>query len=234
MKTFFIIFLNLIFSIFSILPTWDLKKSSIDLLGTEPNTNKEYIIANRVMYELTLTLKKNITRNNGKISHQNYLNISGSRMTSINTLEVCYENVESFYGESQSTISREIYILCPRGNFNPINLKNLKNISFISWINSENWDLKCYYHSTGFFLIFYFMNGKYQSKVRQDGSSDWKDYNNLTFYDEIYDFKLKNGDTQQSTYPFIGLIKDNSYIKLYGANFQFGSDIVRSDEKTIN
>ena len=67
MKTFFIIFLNLIFSIFSILPTWDLKKSSIDLLGTEPNTNKEYIIANRVMYELTLTLKKNITRNNGKI-----------------------------------------------------------------------------------------------------------------------------------------------------------------------
>jgi len=231
MKTFFIIFLNLIFSIFSILPTWDLKKSSIDLLGTEPNTNKEYIIANRVMYELTLTLKKNITRNNGKISHQNYLNISGK--TLINNLEVSYENVESFYGESQSS-SPQIYILCPRGNFNPINLTNLENISFNNWINSENWDLKCYYHSTGFFLIFYFMNGKYQSKVRQDGSSDWKDYNNLTFYDEIYDFKLKNGNTQQSTYPFIGLIKDNSYIKLYGANFQFGSDIVRSHEKTIN
>ena len=95
MKTFFIIFLNSIVNIFSILPIWDLKSSSKDLLRT--GSSAEYTIANRNMYQLTLTLKKIITRNNGKISHKNYLNISG--VTTIDNVEVSYEDVESFYGK---------------------------------------------------------------------------------------------------------------------------------------
>ena len=209
MKTFFIIFLNSIVNIFSILPIWDLKSSSKDLLGT--GSSAEYTIANRNMYQLTLTLKKIITRNNGKISHKNYLTIivlNGiSGLSNINDLEVSYEDVESFYGKHGDN-DPLVNILCPRGNFNPINLTNLENITFEGWIKSENWDLKCYYHTsgTGYFLMFYFMNGRYQSKVLHVGSTDWKDYSNLIFYDEIYDFKLKNsGDVDKPLMlsPFI-------------------------------
>ena len=122
------------------------------------------------MYKITLTLKKIITRNNGNISHQNYLTLSGA--STVNNLVVSYENVESFYGQSESTTSPNIYVLCPRGNFHPINLSNtnnLQNITFDSWINGENCDLRCYYHSTGYFLMFYFMNGNNQNKGRKDG-----------------------------------------------------------------
>ena len=144
MKLFIIIFLNLIFNIFSILPIWNLKSSSTDLLGSESNAEHEYIIANRFMYQLTLTLKKKITRNNGDISHQNYLTIN--EITTISNKTVTYENVESFYGTSNSD-NPNIYILCPRGKFNPIDLSdansnNHADISFDSWITSENWDLK--------------------------------------------------------------------------------------------
>jgi hypothetical protein len=72
-------------------------------------------------------------------------------------MEVNFENVESFYAKLKEG-SADIYILCPKGNFNPINLKDVNNIvdfSFDNWINNTNWDLKCYYHRTGFFLMFF-------------------------------------------------------------------------------
>ena len=233
MKIFIFIFPSLIIFTSSVLPIWNIKNSSKDLLGTDNSC--EYLIADRRMYELNIQLKKKITRDTEKISDQNYLDISGDK--SITNKLVDYENVESFYGKSSSS---GIYILCPRGNFNPININdvdNMEEIKFDEWINSDNWDLKCYYHSTGNFLMFYFMNGINQTKLRRDNEASWNNPQNLTFCDELYDFKLKNKEgSYVQEFPIMAIIKDNNLIKLYGAKLQFLSsgEVKREDEVTLN
>ena len=223
------IFINLILCTFSILPIWNLKNSSIDLLGS--SSAYEYTIANRRMYEISMTLKKKITKNSENISHKNYLTMTGEKTLADH--EVAYENVESFYGKSTAS---NILILCPMGYFNPINLNTMSEITFDKWNNTDYWDLKCYYHSTGTFLMFYFMNGKNQSQAKPNGKS-WVKYENLQFYDELYDFKLKNNndDGYTDNFPFMALIKNNSLIKLYGAKIKFGDEVVeRNDEISID
>ena len=115
MKAFIFIFFYIIEISISILPIWNLKNSSKDLIGT--GNSHEYTIANRHMYELTITLKKKILKSDGKITHQNTLDITGK-----SNIKVDFEDIESFYGQSVNGATRKnIYVLCPRGNFNPIN-----------------------------------------------------------------------------------------------------------------
>ena len=105
-----LILLNLFFSIISVLPNWDLEKSSRELLT---NNTYTYPITNREMYGLKAKLEKTITRSDsGAITHTNKLCIDESSCST-----VTFENIESFYkfGESRK-------LLCPMGKFDPINL----------------------------------------------------------------------------------------------------------------
>ena len=115
MKTVFIIILNLIISIFSVLPIWDFKKSSKDLLGTDNSCS--YTISNRGMYAMSASLEKKITRSNGNITHINYLKIDN-----VDKGTVKFENIESFYDHHDSYT---IKVFCPKDNFNPLNTFNL-------------------------------------------------------------------------------------------------------------
>ena len=110
------IFINFIIIVFgfSLVPIWDFKESSIDLLGT--NNNYEYTILESSMYSLKSILKKKIIRNNGEIIHQNYLNVSeyvknnGDEYLNpiLTEKEVQFENIESFYKLNN------LYIICPQ------------------------------------------------------------------------------------------------------------------------
>ena len=72
MQVFLII--NLFLYSFSVIPIWNLKNSSIDLL--KDKTSYEYVITNRSMYDLQAKLTKKITKEeDGTITHENTLNI---------------------------------------------------------------------------------------------------------------------------------------------------------------
>ena len=111
--------MNLIFSIISVIPNWDLKKSSKNLLDSNTNTYT-YTITHRAMYKLEAKLTKTINKlNNGEITHENRLYING---TDYGT--VTFEQIESFYQLNDKKI------LCPIGKYEPIklNLNDMKEI----------------------------------------------------------------------------------------------------------
>jgi hypothetical protein len=95
-----------------VLPIWDFKKSSIDLLGTDNSCS--YTISNRGMYGMSASLEKKIIRDNKNITHTNYLKINNADKGAVK-----FENIESFYDYH---LTYTIKVFCPKDNFNPLNL----------------------------------------------------------------------------------------------------------------
>ena len=115
---FALILIYLFFPIITVLPNWDLKKSSINLLV---NNNHSYVITHRKMYDLEAKLEKTINRlENGTITHKNKLCIDQTECN-----EVKFEQIESFYKVSGRRL------LCPIGKYDPINLDNLQELPII-------------------------------------------------------------------------------------------------------
>lgn len=101
------------------------------------------------MYNLECELRK-VIKKSDPINYENKLTIYGTTST------VNYENIESFYILSSGDI------ICPRGKFHAYNNNDYTKTQFISadFEDNGNWDLKCYYHNSGYFLVFYLMNGQ--------------------------------------------------------------------------
>ena len=164
---------NLLIPAFLILPIWNLKNTSKELLGSNTDTYS-YQITHRSMYNLVAKLTKNITRwGNGTITHENKLCIDSEECKTVQ-----FEQIESFYKLSESR-----KILCPIGKYDPINLINMEEISN-SITKSNKWDLKCYNHNTGFFFVFYFMNGRNQVYDLQ-ANNTYSYYETFQFHQEI-------------------------------------------------
>ena len=69
------ILILLILKVFTQLPKLDYNGTSIDLLGS--NSSIDYTIYQRTSFNITVTLKKVITKNNeNNITSKNYLNIN--------------------------------------------------------------------------------------------------------------------------------------------------------------
>ena len=208
------ILLNLLFFGISILPIWDLTRSSKNLLsGTDTYI---YTISVRDMYKLHSVLKKTIRKlSNGTITHSNTLKLNTSNDEKV----VDFEVIESFY---QLDDNRKI--LCPIGKFEPINLDNWIKYQNDKLNKTKNWDLKCYNHNSGFFFIFYMSHGEDQiyDLVMQNGQISYKSYASLQFYQDLYDFKLvnKNNNYEQTYYNICALVKKDNYIQFIGSKFK--------------
>ena len=223
----FLIFFYLIVFVFTLLPIWDLKNSSIDLLNTG-DCSHEYTILNTRMYDLTTTLKKKITRNNGKITQVNTIKII-EHISDTETSEIIpetnveFENIESFYKLNG------LKVLCPQRNFNLVDINNnLNTIEFSDWTKDDYWDLKCYYHRMGYFLVYYLINGNNEIQAFKESNQTWLKYDSIQIYDEMYDFKLINkeyGSSYNGPFSFMALIKDNNYIKLFSSKYKFNGGI---------
>ena len=221
-----LIFLNLLVSAVSLVPIWNLKNFSIDLL----NNGNIFVLTKEYsrMYDLKITMKKNITKSDGKITHENTVTITQYSSNTDNTGSVIvpetrveYESIESFYKLT------DLKLICPSRNFNPINLNNNMNeYVFNNWTKDDYWDLKCYYHRTGFFLVYYLINGNNEIQAFKESTKTWVKYDNIQIYDEIYDFKLVNKeDNENGPFAFMALIKDKDYIKIFGSKYNFGDGI---------
>lgn len=158
MKIFFItlFFCGLLF-IFSSVPNWDLEYVSVDLFSSSSDTQYEYKLYENSGY----VLKKIITKEDGKIKSVNKLIFTENSETY--TQEVAFENIESTYYE-QLGARRLVY---PRGKFHPYNLVSNSYIIPSGFVDEGNWDLSCYRHETGYFIIFYTNNGDYSAYYKK-------------------------------------------------------------------
>ena len=189
MKSYMILFIYNLILINASLPTWNFESSSIDLLASD--SSYEYELYNSYSYTLT----KVITKTNNKINSKNICTFSENGYTV--SQEVAFENIESTYYQ-QLGANR---LVCPRGKFHPYNLETNEYIIPDGFVEEGNWDLSCYKHDTGYFLVFYMNNGDYSLYFKKGTNSfqrGWgvsfdffayklPDYQN---YDHNYAYKL--------------------------------------------
>ena len=204
------IIIHLLLPIYSVVPIWDLKKSSIDLLKNGNSYN--YRITYRFMYQITALLVKSINKTNeGKIKHENILYINGQFKAIVQ-----FENIDSFFGAYREGVV--LNFLCPMGKYHVINLDDMNEINNEFLESDNNWDLKCYYHSTGFFFVFYLSNGEDQVYALE--ASSYHNLKNLDIHRKMYDFKLANvGESIHGNYPMCSLVDWGGYIQFVGTEY---------------
>ena len=242
MKMSFSFFLILIENTFSAIPIWDFNISVQDLLNNDDKKH-EYIIDERNhWYTSSNRLKKLIQKIGNEIKYKNtYTMCTKKEWCDENEIyngEVIFESVESFYNYIDNENSKPL--ICPKGRYNPYEVYDSK-IHEIgqyndSWIKNTKFELKCFYHREGPFLVFYLMNG--ENYVLQLYNSAFYKKNKYKLGDDIkemYDFKLMNrqkrkGETTSegwtNPFPFMALVKKDDYLQLIATkiNFDNGDD----------
>ena len=216
---------------YSVLPTWNVKTSAIDLLNGK--TSYTYTIDNRDnWYESSDKLEKTLKKSNdGKITHENTFTMYGLHHNANDIKfngKVEFEAIESFYADTNS--NTVLPLVCPRGKYNPIHVTSTTTMSETTnthsdWEKNAKFDLKCYYHRSngGHFLVYYLMNEN--NHLLELKSSNLSTIGKYRFeVDEIYDFKLANKESWEGEwgpYPFIGLVKRGDYLSLIGTSLDF-------------
>ena len=140
------ILFSLFFQVLTPIPVWDLASSSIDLLSSSSSYSLQ--IYSNSADGISVNLTKVITKNDNNITSKNYLTVNS------NTIEVDFEDIDSHY---TNKLGCDI-LICPKGKFHPYDFINRTFITPPSFEEKGDWDLRCYDHYTGFFLIFYLMN----------------------------------------------------------------------------
>ena len=141
----FVIILLSLNLVFASVPVWDFNSLSIDLLGSE--TSYDYIIYNKAYDSIKATLTKKIKKNENGITIENILTVDNE------SINVPFDDIDSHY---HNKLGRSI-IICPKGSFHPY---EFYYDDYIKAFDSEgNWELSCYKHDTGYFLVIYAHNG---------------------------------------------------------------------------
>ena len=212
---FFITFLNLFFFINSVVQDWVVEDSSIDLFASSNTvTVSEYEKDKGNMYvKLTKEIKK---YSNGAITYTQNLIVSKGYNDNVYIGPVNFDKIESFYKYGDD------YIVCPKGKHQPHYFYNnqYSTLSLSDFRDNGDWELKCYHHGTGYFLVFYLMNGDTQFFYKSPITNSWTQKG---LHQELYDFKLNNG-TSYGEYYMAYLVKNGDWIKLKGAKYTFNKD----------
>ena len=206
---YYIIFLilNQIYFVLSPIPNWDISAQSINLLSS--TSSYDYLLYSSSSYGINVTLTKTITKTNDVVTSKNYLTVDGT------TIPVDFEGIDSQY---TNKLGKE-KVICPKGKFHPYDFKNRSFITPPGFQDKGGWDLRCYDHFSGYFLIFYLLN---------DGKNFFFSYNNGNLisekggaiYSYFYDYKLENKDDSKDhnyEYKFPILQFDNNNLMLIGA-----------------
>ena len=147
-----IFFLIQIFFVISPIPTWDFNSQAVNLITSEDDAYY-YDIYQKTEDSTTVTLWKKIVRENGMISYNKTYVSVGTQSN-----EVTFEDIDSHYANQLGCS----VVVCPRGKFHPYNFYGGTYITPDDSFEDQNgWDLRCFNHKSGHFLIFYTNNENY-------------------------------------------------------------------------
>ena len=208
---------SLINLIFSVIPIWDLKESSVDLLPE--NTNEHSFTFTEKNYYMKAKLTKTITRTGNTISKTNTMY---SETISKTENGVTYEDIESvciLYNNDNNNR----YVICPKGKYNPIYYLNGNLNTLYSGLDtSKDWTLKCYKHDTEFILVFYLNYGLnyYFTGKPNENIYPRNRFNEIT---NIFDFSLNNGNS--GPYAMAAIVqRTNGDLSLLGTHINLNTD----------
>ena len=211
MKYIFNIYLVLISFIFCAVPNWDFNKIAIEL------TSLEFQICSKILYGITATTKRKITKNGDTVSYKNYVKVNSGEEK-----EVGFECIESPYQSQLGTL----YLVCPKRKYHPYDYTNDKYIipTGNTFQNGDDFEIKCYKHDTGFFIVAYLANGYNNFYLTNDGGQTWNS-DKIKLYDGVYDFELSNSMVGTNyEYPMSYLsLKDNK-LYIYGTKLTIKSE----------
>ena len=222
MKFIYIIFLNLIIDIVCPIPNWDFSKNSFELSDTQ----LEYQVCSKTTYSVTATITKKITKNENSVSFQNYIEINGNKKG------VDFEDIDSVY-ENQLGATK---LVCPKSKYHPYNFdtENYIKPTNNNFENGEDFQLKCYNHDTGYFIVAYLANGESNFYLTKDNGANWNS-NSIKLFKGIYDFDLTNGNNgNNGEYAMVYLtLKDDNKLYVIGTKLTLKTDYVgRADCST--
>ena len=210
-----LILLNSLQLSFSYLPDWNLTSSGIYLFSSEPY---EYEVCEREMYGLYAQLKKSISLANNSLSIKH--NLIAKYNGEDKNIEVDFDNIESCY---YSNISKPI--ICPKGKYHIYDVSEGKYIIPNNFTEFNDWELKCYFHNLGYFLVFYFMNGKCNFYITKYNIDKLEQVDNF-FGDELYTFNLNNHNFPSQ---MASIIKSNNTIILQGSMVSYPDNKIKND-----
>ena len=128
-----------------------------------------------------ITLNKTISRTDDKL-----INIENILTVKSDTKTVSFENIDSHY---LNKLGAEV-LICPKGKFHPYDFYEDKSIIPNNFEEIEYWDLRCYFHDTGYFFVIY----SYSEKENCFYSYNNNDLEKFEMYKyNLYDFILENG-----------------------------------------
>ena len=162
-------------------------------------------------------LKKEITRTDGKIIITNKLTFT--KWDPWVTKVVKFDDIESVY-ENQLGAER---LVCPKGKFHPYNFYYDTYIVPENFVEQGDWDLSCYKHETGYFLIFYQNNG-YYSLYYKKGDNSITRTSAVSF--EFFAYKLPEYSNNVHNYKYAlpSLREEGGYLKFSGYSLTMNSD----------
>ena len=169
----------------NLLPICDLDELAEDLFSTKTQYNLTIYEKNN--FGIHLILKKIFTKKDSNIiTYENILTLD------IDSEIVPFEDIDSYY---PNKLGANV-LICPKGKFHPYDFYNNKFISPPNQFQeTDNWDLKCYSHDTGYFFIFYANNSEENYFYIYNSN----DINNMQkgrlFKPYLYDYILENGNT---------------------------------------
>ena len=226
---FLYILLGLIKLSFSLIPLWNLKNTSINLLLSS-NQSKEIIIYSYESNNLNVILTKEIERNNSEIKDTNYITINDKKK-----LKTDFEDIDSSFFIENAGI-----FICPKGKhflnaYNDEKFEEIKPKDFNS--NNNNWELKCYrqlkeknWMFQGFLNNYSIKNffGKDFNHYPGPNKNDWK---SLEIEEGLLDFlwTIETFNDNKKHNMFALTLKDQN-ILLTNLVVQIGPDLIISSK----
>ena len=183
------------------IPNWDFNNQSISL-DLSSSEGYGYTIYNKSLYNIQVTLRKSIKIKNGEVVSKNYLKVGAN-----NEIEVDFEDIDSHY---TNKYGYDI-LICPKGKFHPYDFNGKNFIVPSGFVDNGEWDLRCYDHYSGHFLVFYFQNKNYNFYSYCYYTCENKIKRIEIFKPQLYDFKLENLDTNTINYEYKFPTIENDY-----------------------
>ena len=209
----FILFLefNLLALVFSPIPSWKFSNLAIDLTPGVTGDHDYNLYSNT-----NINLIKYITKGNEGITMRNELQFKYI------TRNVQFESIDSYF-ENQLNSQ---YIVCPNGKFHVKKFDSYNEIDIIPNGNIEifgDWNLRCFRHNTGYFIITYANNGWRNLALTKDGGTSF--ITNINLEGELYDYKLIQGTNgNNGEYPIVHISKKDDNIVIFGRKLILKTD----------
>ena len=205
-----ILYSQLIYLSFSIVPIWNFENSAINLFLS--SNEDSYILCSRKMYDLEVKLERKLTKSGNTITQKNIIYIYNDKIG-----EVSWEDIESFYRINGTDF------ICPKGRYH---MHFYKENDFIevkpdTFSEEEDWDLQCYYQKDQKYMFVAFINKHPKIYSLKIDTWIWEE---IEFNDGLYDFKWVTAPIN-GEYPMKAIILENNLITLKGRTFHInGAD----------